>query len=71
MCGSSKSPKAAPPPPPPPPPPPKMESPEEDTGSNVSTTKASKTARSKLRIDLGPMATSGPAGSSGLGIPTS
>lgn len=68
MCGGSK-PASAPPPPPPPPPPPKLVSPDEATG-NSSTTKASQTARAKLRIDLDPVAASASVGSStGLGIP--
>ena len=68
MCGSKKPP-AAPPPPPPPPPPPKLVSPEDTTGAdNAATTKASQTARAKLRIDLDPVAASSPT-STGLGIP--
>lgn len=67
MCGGSKPKKAA-KAPPPPPPPPKLVSPNEDLGAdNVATTRASQTARSKLRIDLDPIAASSPT-QTGLGI---
>lgn len=70
MCGGSKPVQKAADPIPPPPTPPKLVSPEdESTAANASSTRASKSARAKLRIDLDPVASTA-AGSTGLGIPS-